>query len=150
MWSARGGECGGHYGVEEFVEIARGPWCRGDGELSAAVLGGPAEGLVAEDVAVVAPESGAVGQELGLQAEAVVVVVPGGLGGARNVVAGRLHGAQVEHYIDELTDLDRLPAPLVSRLVELIEAPLVQWFGAVPARAPPQVGAGGLWRAVGQ
>ena len=40
----------------------------------------------------------------------------------RNVDAGRLRGVAVHYYLDELTDLDRLPAPWGSRLVELIEA----------------------------
>jgi hypothetical protein len=40
----------------------------------------------------------------------------------QNVDAGRLRGVAVHYYLDELTDLDRLPAPWGSRLVELIEA----------------------------
>jgi hypothetical protein len=40
----------------------------------------------------------------------------------QNVDAGRLRGLQIGYYLDELTDLDRLPAPWGSRLVELIEA----------------------------
>lgn len=36
--------------------------------------------------------------------------------------AGRLRGVEVRHHLDELTDLDRLPAPWGSRLVALIEA----------------------------
>ncbi|GAA0908132.1 hypothetical protein [Virgisporangium aurantiacum] len=40
----------------------------------------------------------------------------------QNVDAGRLRGVAVNYYLDELTGLDRLPAPWGSRLVELIEA----------------------------
>lgn len=36
--------------------------------------------------------------------------------------AGRLRGVQVRHHFDELTDLDRMPAPWGSRLIALIEA----------------------------
>jgi hypothetical protein len=36
--------------------------------------------------------------------------------------AGRLRGVEVQYHLDELTDLDRLPAPWGSRLVDLIEA----------------------------
>ena len=36
--------------------------------------------------------------------------------------AGRLRGVEVRYHLDELTDLDRLPAPWGSRLVALIEA----------------------------
>lgn len=40
----------------------------------------------------------------------------------RGADAGRLPGVEVRHHLDELTDLNRLPAPWGSRLVDLIEA----------------------------
>ena len=40
----------------------------------------------------------------------------------RGADTGRLRGVEVRHHLDELTDLDRLPAPWGSRLVALIEA----------------------------
>src|SRR5262245_12011359 len=51
----------------------------------------------------------------------------------QNVDAGRLRGVAVTYYLDELTDLDRLPAPWGSRLVELIEA---RKAGTVTADTP--------------
>jgi hypothetical protein len=54
----RVGERGRDEVVEEFVQVAGAPWGGRDGELAAAVFGGPAGGLVAEDVAFVSPPSG--------------------------------------------------------------------------------------------